>query len=234
MGLPFWAQTVAGYEGAAYADSDWNVVTIGGQKLPGLGKVRCSPTYATDIQKPNGSDAAAVILRGYVPGPIEIEVLIWTPEHWDLLQAVMTKLWRKPNKSSPLDLPGGGKNASAVKSAKETAALKLGVQALQQAAVSIEHPGLGLYGISQVVVTGVSLPEEGPAPQSKIVRIKCVEYVPATTRKSQTRKTKGTKSLLSAPKVKQNVAERNSAAAAPSETDGGPKGPPVRGASGAD
>lgn len=234
MGLSFWADDGVGYDGPLYSSSPWDYVMLGNDKLPGICRVRGAPEYMVDRQKPNGGDAAAIILRGYNPKDIEIEVTIWTPQQWEKLQDVITKVWRRPNKASALDLPRSGKGVETVKKAEETAAIQGGARLVEQQAVDISHPSTSLYGIKQVVVVGMSMPEDGGTVGSKVVRIRCVQFIAPAAAKDATaaRKTKGSKAKLTDPKVRKEIGEKNSPFKPPSASDGGPKGPPTPGSSG--
>jgi hypothetical protein len=179
----------AGGEGPDYAENPWQTVTINGQKLPGLCKAEGLPTLKIDQKKKGGADSITFTATGYLPGPINIECMIWTLSQWQIFQKIAAGIWRKPNrKSKAADL-----------------------------AVTIEHPGLTLWGISQVIVSGVSTPEEGPYPQSKTIKIRCLEYVPP----SRGDKTKTAKSVTFDRSTR--IPNLNSPAR-PSDTPPGPHG----------
>lgn len=145
--------------GPTFADNPWDLVYISGEPVPGICKVHGLPTLAFDKKKSGGTSGAVITINGYIPGPIEIEVILWTKEQWSFFQIIAAKIWTKP--------------------AKKTSAAKL--------AVSIAHPGLDLWGINAVVVLGVGVPERGPIPQSISIKIKCVEFVPLSgDKRSQT------------------------------------------------
>jgi hypothetical protein len=144
------AQLFGGGEGPLYAENPWELVTLNGQKLPGLCTVEGLPTLKIDQKKKGGADSVTFTATGYLPGPINVECMIWTLAQWQLFQTVAGLIWRKPNKKAKAS----------------------------DLAITIEHPGLTLWGISQVIVSGVSTPEDGPIKQSKIIRIRCLEYVP--------------------------------------------------------
>jgi hypothetical protein len=178
--------------GPLYSANPWDIVFIGGNPIPGRCKVHGLPTLAFDKKKKGGVDGATITVNGYIPGPIEIEVVIWTQDQWDTFQALAGAIWRKPN--------------------KKTKAADL--------AVTVDHPAFQLWGINAVVVVGVSVPEDGPIPQSKLIKIKCVEYVP-TTNTSRTKTAK-------APVILEDQRQPASAslgADPPSVTDLGPDGP---------
>lgn len=232
MAQPFWAPykdengAPLGYEGPLYSDNPWEYVVIGDMKTPGLAKVRAAPAFSVDIQKASGRDASNVILRGYRPGEVEIEVMVWTPDQWERLQEIIQTVWRKPNKTGKLDLPKTGKGASDAAKREEAAAIRAGAKSVQQAALTISHPAVSPFGISHVTVVGFVPIEDGPEAQTKVMRIRCIEYVPPGTDQG-TRKVGGSKrqkrDILSAPKVRETIAKAsNGPGDPPSKTEGGP------------
>ena len=88
-------------------------------------------------------------------------------------------------------------------------------------AVTIDHPAFALWGINAVVIVGVSVPENGPIPQSKLIKIKCVEYVPTTN----TSRTKTAKAPVPVAEDKRTSGAANGLGDPPSVTDLGPAGP---------
>lgn len=180
MGLPFWLTRSDGIDGTLYPKNAWDATFLGPYRLPGICRVKCAPKIEFDRQKVNGRDGAAIILRGYLPGPIEIECKIWTAEQWTTFQEIAPKIWKKPGKVA---IKGKDKSA---------AAAVAGAAATEQAALDISHPATLLWGVRSVVVTGVSAPEDGPEVGTKIIRIQCIEFV-ATSKKPATRNTKGSK-----------------------------------------
>ncbi len=155
------AQAFIGGNGPDHSSNPWDTVFIGGAQLPGVCKVSGLPTLKIDQKKKGGSDAITFTATGYLPGPIEVECMIWTTSQWSIMQDIASKIWRKPNKK-----------AKAAELAQQ-----------------ISHPGLALWGVNQVIVQGVSTPTPGPLPQSMVIKIKCLEYVPPNA-KDQTKTAK--------------------------------------------
>lgn len=145
--IPWWGVTDG--EGPTFLPNPWDVAFFNGDPLPGKWTVQGMPTLAVDKKKHAGVDGAAITVQGYVPGPVEIEGLIWTRRQWEFFQVHAPEIWRKPSKKAKLAQP----------------------------AVTIEHPGLATWGISKFVVIGVSPPMDGPVRQSKTIKIKGLEYV---------------------------------------------------------
>lgn len=197
MSIPFWdpvTSTADGPPGLAPEDP-WDVCILAGFVLPGLCTVKGAPTLSFDKKKGGGVDGATITVNGYLPGPIEIELLMWTDGQWqDFQNFVAPKIWRKPNKKSKAS----------------------------ELAVDVSHPAFDLWGISQVVILGVSLPENGPSVGTKVVKFKCVEFVPQEA-KSQT---KTAKSGVIVPIAKEYDPAKNRAGDAPDKTDIQFTGPP--------
>lgn len=179
--------------GPTFMSNPWDIVFLGGNPIPGLCKVHGTPTLAFDKKKHGGSDGAIITVNGYIPGPIDIEITIWTQAQWDFLVALAPTLWTKP--------------------AKKIQAAKV--------AIDVGHPAFQLWGISQVVIIGVSVPENGPVAQSKLIKIKCVEYVPIAGNKSKT----VTKQAPQVKEDKRTSGALNGLGDPPSVTDIGPRGP---------
>lgn len=161
MGLPFWDPVPQVATGLTFAQDPWDIVILGGSYLPGICRVDGLPTLAVDKKKAGGVDGATITVNGYLPGPIDIVCTMWTGPQWDHFQVISPRIWRKPNKG-------------------KTKASEL--------AISVSHPALDLWGISSVVVLGVSVPQDGPIVGSKVVKIKCIEFVPVTGQRTQTAK----------------------------------------------
>jgi hypothetical protein len=186
------AKVFIGGEGPDYSSNPWDTVFIGGAQLPGVCKLPAfQPTLKIDKPKKGGADSITFTATGYLPGPIEVECMIWTAKQWTIIQGIASSIWRKPNK-------------------KAKAA---------ELALQISHPALALWGINQIIVQGVGGPSPGPIPQSMIIKIKCLEYVPPNA-KDQTKRAK------SAPQFPQNSPKlpASNFAEAPSHTPPGPEG----------
>ncbi len=224
MGVPFWAlNTSAGYMGPVYAANPADLCILGGHKLPGICKLKALPSQEISRQKVPGRDGATILWRGYVPGPIDLECLVWLPRQWEILQGIIAEVWQKPGKSL------AGKGATKKESIK---ALEKQVLIAERAAMDIAHPYLQDIGITRVIVAGISLPEEGPAPQSRTVNFKLLEYVPPQPRTALAKAKGALPTFKRAPELDQ--ARNASAGPSPGQTEAGPyarKSPPARGAS---
>lgn len=145
----------------------WDTIYLAGNQLPGLISVKCEQQLQIDQQKGPKHDGAVLILHGYLPGPIEISVTLWTLDQWAAWNRLVPTFWRRPEKSSD-DLA----KIAADRKISPTAARLL------QAAVDVSYPGLLMLGITQLIVRGISVPEPGPAPQTRVIRLRCIEFRP--------------------------------------------------------
>jgi hypothetical protein len=148
-------------EGPTFSDNPWDLIFLNGDPCPGICSVKAEPTIHFDKKKPGGVDGLTITTQGYIPGPVQVQIMLWTAEQWEFFQAIANKIWIKPKR--------GG----------------------QVKAIDISHPATDLWQIKSIVVEGVSVPEDGPVPQSKIVRIKAVEFLPPEKTRTATVKQAG-------------------------------------------
>jgi hypothetical protein len=218
MSVPYWSTTTRGFEGPDYAPNRHDTVRLKGMYLPGICKIKALPTREYDREKAPGRDGATIIMQGYLPGPIDIEVLLWMPIHFELWEGIVDKLWGAPGKLAP----GAAKKQTA-------ASIEDAAKLAEERAIEISHPATDVMKIHRVVITGISLPEPGPQPQSRVVNIKCLEFVPSPTAQ-QTAVVKGTDSALPETSALYQHTPKNAggtgAGPSPGLTDGGPHGPP--------
>lgn len=192
---PFWDRNESGYEGEVYAPNPVNTVEIGGIQLPGRCTLRAIPEHVYDNQKIAGYDGSDLVLRGYLPGPIDLEMLIWTPSQWREAQIAIRTLYRKPLKdSAAVDVVDEEELiARAENKTRRSQGLSEARRKLAEArALDIKHPWLGLLDLKRVVIKGISLPEPGPEPQTWIINWKLQEFVPVNLQlPAQAKSTKG-------------------------------------------
>jgi hypothetical protein len=211
-GIDFWdPQTAVDNDGApmlngsgpTFSANPWDLVILNGKGIPGICKIHGLPTLAVDKKKPQGVDGIVVTVTGYQPGPIEIETVLWTQAQWNKFQENLPYWWTKPHKRQEVSNKANPKHKDQLPLAR-----------------TIVHPATSLYGISLVVVLGMSIPEPGPIPQSRLIKFKCQEWTPL-----------GLKSVTqTAGAVRISEDNRQPASAAlggdpPSVTDLGPDGP---------
>lgn len=158
--IPFWDDyssfvdangiTTGSAEGPLYAPNPWDQVWLNWQQLPGVCKATGLPMLGIDKKHSNGVNGLTLTVNGYLPGPLEIESLIWTPQQWAQWQEIIPFIWQKPN---------SGKTKGA------------------DLAVMISTPALDFLGIKLAVVLGMTPPERGPIPQSMVIKMKSLEFV---------------------------------------------------------
>jgi len=101
--IPFWddgpAEVLALLDDLSAHANPWNILTVAGQRLPGLvfppdGAIERS----VDVKKPLGAKAATIAFHGDDPCKPEWDLLIWTPAQWDAFQEMMPLIQpRKPD-----------------------------------------------------------------------------------------------------------------------------------------
>jgi hypothetical protein len=165
MPIAFWDRFTEGYEGSDYPLEEWDRVQIGGYVLPGICVVDGAAKQRIDVQKANGVDGGVLIERGYQPGTLDIDMKIWTPHHWSIWQSIHPNIYRRAGK---LD----------VNDAKKKSASRAQIQVTAKAALSIYHPAAADRGIDSVLIEQITLPRPGPEKGSKIITIKCIQYMP--------------------------------------------------------
>jgi len=182
-------------EGPAFSDNPWDVIFFNSQPVPGICKVKSKQKYLFDKKKPGGSNGLTVTGQGYLPGPVTIEVMLWTQEQWEFFQAIADSIWVKPVRGGTIR------------------------------PIDVSHPGLDLWRIKAIVIEGVSVPEEGPVPQSKIINIEAVQFLPPST-KTRTATPKSSGAIPSQPELQMKGGPKNGhGGKSPGETDTGPRGP---------
>jgi hypothetical protein len=228
FGPPFWDQNTATPKGddifrpptffgtgPTFLPNPWDTVVLDGKALPGKCSIRCEPQVRIDEKKPPGVDGARLTLLGYLPGPIEISIVMWTQAQWEEYVGRLPKIWRLPNKAS-----------ANVKATAKLLNISLEEAQLWESSHKIYHPSLEGLGVHAVVIKGISTPEDGPIPQSKLVRIRCVHFIDDQIGFISPRKVGGAPVAPLDPSV-DFAAQRakNSGLRPPSDTDMGPKGP---------
>lgn len=240
----WWSKTDDGFEAAGdgiHAPNTWDTFAAAGIQFPGLCKVTASrpPSRAIEEQKPNGSDAAAMIDRGYLQATIDVEVTLWMRGHFAAWEGVIRELWQTPGKASkfeeptPQASPKVGPPTPAQQQAqvartnapilREIKAISAGRVASAQRAIEIYHPALALLGISKALVETPGVLAAGPEPQTFVTKMKLRQYLPAIAgAKNSTKKAKGSAAApigVTKPLVDK---AKNSSKTTPGETLGKP------------
>jgi hypothetical protein len=148
---------------ALYSDHPWTTAFLGGMRLPGLCKVLNGLTeIGIDMKKPEGKDGSTITVKGYKPGKFEIACTVWSSDQWDVLQNIISVVWREKKKKAKL----------------------------ATLAIDVSHPALVLLGVSSCVIEGITFPQPGEFDGSMMVGFKCVENV-APGKKSATKTATG-------------------------------------------
>jgi hypothetical protein len=146
VAIPFWDQepqitsvgdafTWAASE-PVFSPEIWDNLTLGNIAMPGKWRLSGSCSQDVDVQKPQGFDGGALVLRGYVPAIITMEGTLWAPQQWKMLQTIIPQIWRRANKISGQSVLLGTKGQ--VKQA-QTASYAQTVAALQQAGFTLSQ-----------------------------------------------------------------------------------------------
>lgn len=190
-------------EGPLYAPNEWDEVYLGAYLLPGICTVKGTSIVSADVKKPLGVDGATITVRGYMPASVEIEMTLWTPAQWTQWQKILPFVWRPPGKPNALGVQ-----------------LDPHLRSADSLALSTWSPALNSLHISNVVVVSITTAARGTVPGSRVIRIKCLEYV----------NVKPTNRTATVQPVPQDVPlaqpyQRKNAPPPPSTTDAGPGGP---------
>jgi hypothetical protein len=181
VAIPFWDQFPDTWVmGPDYDPNPWGSVTIGNIVLPGICEVTGAATHRIDVQKANGVDGGTLIERGYQPGEFDIDMKIWTPKHWALWLETRPSLFRRLSKVDLND-------------AKKKTATAAQIEATARAALPIAHPALADAEITACLVKSITLPRPGPEAGTKIITIKCVQYIPPAPKNNALRKASSVK-----------------------------------------
>lgn len=99
MPIPFWDPrgngAVDGLDEVLF-DNPWDILTLAGQRVPGLPKVSADRKKDVDVKKPKGSKGANITFNGDSPANVTIEVTIWTPKQWAAFQEIVLPLVDPP------------------------------------------------------------------------------------------------------------------------------------------
>lgn len=156
--IPFWDTPLennaadaegGGGIGLLYQENPWDTLFLKGVQIPGKCTVKALPTIKFDEKKPPGHDGLTITAQGYIPGPVDIEILLWTAKQWTTYQEVRGQLWTTPRR--------GG----------------------QIKAMDIRSPATDDAQIKSIVIKGWSLPEAGSVFGTMVVKIKAVEFLPS-------------------------------------------------------
>lgn len=148
--IPFWDDPPNTLDPSNAQFTAWDIVTIGGQVLPGICIVRGKRGKRFDVKKKKGSDFATLTKQGYEPAEISIVNRIWTRQQLHALELMMPML-----EAPTQQLPDGT------------------LQALE-----IRHPALDLRNINAMVIKDIGLLGPGSTKGVMEQTITCLEYKP--------------------------------------------------------
>lgn len=209
-GAAFWGN--ASHVGPTYAVDPWDLVVIGGVKLPGLCDVKGIAQLEVDKKKAKGTNKLTLTVTGYQPGPFEVSCTIWTADQWAAFRKWSQDFWIAQRKARPPSTKANKKNPPV--------------------ALTISHPALSAIGIYSCIVQGLSIPESASVEGAKVIKIKCLEHYPGDDA-TVTKTAKGS----SGPIVHEDVRKTKTDVPAKPSTeraDLGPKGPRSKPGGGSD
>ncbi len=163
-----------GYEGNLFADNPWDFVGIPGlyqhssnvglPQTPGICRVSVSKGRTVDKKKSQGTDGDTLTFSGINSAEGEIQVMIWTPDQWELFKTI----W-------PILSPPQGKAPPGAKTARTT--VGKGTTKIFVQAYDVQHPKFTVHKIKSVVFLHGSGPEDGWVNGAKVFTAKWVEYI---------------------------------------------------------
>lgn len=118
--------------------NEWDRCSLDGDDVPGIVDVQVAPRLKHDAKKAHGRDGGPTFLLGLEPVKVEIVVRIWHPKQWREFLALVAKVWRKANKSSPKAVapPPKKKVAPKIEDDGGVASVSAGASAAEAAGIS--------------------------------------------------------------------------------------------------
>lgn len=183
--------------GPTYMPNPWDTAWVNGEQIPGLVVVDGAVKLQIDkSKKAQGKDGITLTSNGLLPGPVDIDITLWTEDQWEAFIAIRRTIWIKPNRGEAVRV------------------------------VTIDHPAFALWDINQVMIESPSVPKRGPIPQTMLIKLRCLQFLPpvAGNRKKATKTPKAVDTPLD--KARQPTqAGLQPGGESPSKTDAGLKGP---------
>lgn len=93
-GLTYWVDVDLG---------EWDVLTLGGQIVPGIVEVEVTESRGVDVKKAKGQDKASLTDNGSEPVEIDIKITLGTRRHWIDWQAILPTI--SPRKAGGVSQP---------------------------------------------------------------------------------------------------------------------------------
>lgn len=161
-----------GFVGQTYAANQWDYIQLPQsnsdlipERTPGICTVNCDKEIKVDHKKAAGQDGERVTYHGLKPANIDIQILIWTPDQFRVLQNIWQTYMPLANKST--------------KASSKTPS--------SPGPLDIVHPLLQFHGVKSIIILGGNGPAPGPVPRSRIFNIRAQEFYPLQTNKVQTK-----------------------------------------------
>lgn len=223
-GVPFWGDD----------PTSWDTVILAGMKLPGIAKVKGRCRRGHERKRIAGKHGATFTFTGDEPMEFDISLKLWTAEHLRTFTTFARQLKSlKPMVSTETNVATTVKDTQQVgySGSDQTTQfytvvvdkkVNVKMKGVRANPISIIHPALAVYGVSQVFVVEFGLPEESGPEGSGLftVSLHCVEYMPNSVRENGGTNTPTTPMNLKPSSLGSGaIAERP---ASPAQTNSGP------------
>lgn len=194
--VPFWDVPPTTLDPAEGLTSPWDTVFFGGQKFPGLARVKSKKQKRIDVKKKKGDSSATMTFVGYGPAEIDVSLSIWTQGQFDSLQALMPIILPKPAR------PGVVTNFSPI---------------------DIVYPSLVLMNIRSIIIVSVDALEPSTPKGIWAMKITCLEYY-QPTKTDQTTTARGSSTFTANAAIKSGPQDQSKNLTPNSTKELGPKG----------
>ncbi len=187
--------------------SAWDKVSLNGQVLPGICRLKVPPIMVRlDTKKQPGFNGTPITPLGLVPAIIDLEIRFMDFE-WDDVQIWIDLLWTKPTKKWQ-----GAGTLQKLKGLTDK-------QAQDVVPVwDISHPMLAGSNVDKVVVVGYTPPDDDGTPQRKIVKFKLHQWSAAAAKAPSKPRPQAGRPVVQPFRLDQTT-PANQAASPPSKTD---------------
>jgi hypothetical protein len=188
MSTPFWDQAPSVPTGPSYSSNPWDIVTIGGVRIPGIVELVPKGERRVDEKKHSGSDGETLTIHGRNPSKFDIRVRIWTADQLAKFDTILSAVWAKHGRTGSAGAsssPAAGAATGETTSSPSTASGVPVPTVADQLAFDISHPATRQHGINAVVVVELQGPAPGKVTGEKVYTLKCIEFMPATTKNAK-------------------------------------------------
>lgn len=191
--VPYWDVPPGSLEPSGLNLHPWDTIFFGGQRFPGIARVKSKKHKRVDVKKKKGESAATMTFVGYGPAEIDVTLLIWTQTHLNDLQQLMPMLLPKPVR------PGVATNFSPI---------------------DVSFPSLVLMNIRSLIVVAVDALEPASPRGAYSMKISCLEYY-QPAKSDQTATAKGSSTFTANAAIKSGATNQAASTPKPSTTDVG-------------